>query len=149
MTATTADKTAALFNNDGQCWERPGNSGGFNLLNTCAAASTDIERNEHHSLTRYAFSDGSAILIADGGWQIAPGGAECWCWGETCNCLDPFDQAEHDEGSCPECGTDGEHRTCDDCGKTAYIVDCGCYSQPRPISTDETGNRMLCDDCAN
>jgi hypothetical protein len=59
---------------------------------------------------------------------------------------------EIEGGSCPECGTKAQLRTCDDCGETAWIIDCGHMSQPRPIaggrSDGSEGHRTFCEDCA-
>jgi hypothetical protein len=59
---------------------------------------------------------------------------------------------EIEGGSCPECGTQAQLRTCDDCGETAWIIDCGHMSQPRPIaggrSDGSEGHRTFCTDCA-
>jgi hypothetical protein len=49
--------------------------------------------------------------------------------------------------SCPcGCGTEREERTCDECGTTATVIDCGHYRQPAAISA-MPGGRDLCDDC--
>jgi hypothetical protein len=50
-------------------------------------------------------------------------------------------------GCCPcGCGTEREERTCDECGTTAAVIDCGYYRQPAAISA-MPGGRDLCDTC--
>ena len=50
-------------------------------------------------------------------------------------------------GRCPRCGAAAEYRTCEVCGTSAWIIDCGHYSQPRPIAASQDGQRYLCEDC--
>ena len=50
------------------------------------------------------------------------------------------------EESCPACGTPRQTYTCDDCGVSAKLIDCGHYAQPRPIAQDGGGS-VYCDDC--
>lgn len=47
------------------------------------------------------------------------------------------EEAERKEGEamkCPDCGKHAEYRTCDECGESAWVIDCGHYAQPRPIA---------------
>jgi hypothetical protein len=55
---------------------------------------------------------------------------------------------EDEGGKCPECNTPAVWRVCYVCGKGAWIIDCGHYPQPRPISVDPQGE-MICDECNN
>ena len=48
---------------------------------------------------------------------------------------------------CDTCEVKAEERTCDDCGKSAVIADCGHQAQPRPIAASPDG-RLRCDGCA-
>ena len=50
-----------------------------------------------------------------------------------------------DDEDCGRCGVAAVRRTCDECGVSAMITDCGCQIQPRPIAAD--GRRTYCDDC--
>lgn len=52
--------------------------------------------------------------------------------------------SEHD--TCETCDVEAVHRTCDDCGESGWIVDCGHRAQPRPIAAD--GSRVVCDACS-
>ncbi len=57
---------------------------------------------------------------------------------------------EHQEvagGRCPDCGEPARLRTCHVCGKSLWLIDCGHYGQPRPISADDDGTGDICDDC--
>ncbi len=55
---------------------------------------------------------------------------------------------EKESGQCPQCEEKAELRTCAECGKSAWIIDCGHFSQPRPISTDDQSPfNHICDDC--
>ena len=63
-----------------------------------------------------------------------------------------WDEQEKEGGACPECGSPAELRTCSECGASAWIIDCGHYSQPRPIATGRKDGsedyKLFCDDCA-
>jgi hypothetical protein len=50
------------------------------------------------------------------------------------------------DSTCAACGVEPKLRTCDRCGVSAMITDCGHRSQPRPIAA--AGVDMLCDACA-
>ncbi len=58
---------------------------------------------------------------------------------------------EVEGGKCPRCGELARKRTCDECGKTGWIIDCGCYAQPRPIAAGRRdgsdGHHDYCEDC--
>lgn len=59
---------------------------------------------------------------------------------------------EREGGACPKCGEPAEFRTCHECGKEAWIIDCGHYDQPRPIASGRKdgseGYLTFCEDCA-
>jgi|APSaa5957512576_1039674.scaffolds.fasta_scaffold103429_1 hypothetical protein len=55
---------------------------------------------------------------------------------------------EIEGGECPHCGATAKLRRCHICGESAWLIDCGHYSQPRPISADIYG-MDVCDDCAD
>jgi len=57
------------------------------------------------------------------------------------------DPDEREGGVCPDCGTRAEYRTCEVCGTSAWVIDCGHYPQPRPIAASQDGQRYLCEDC--
>ena len=50
---------------------------------------------------------------------------------------------------CSECGAKPRYITCDFCGRSGYITDCGHQSQPRPIAATEDGWRVICEDCVD
>jgi hypothetical protein len=52
---------------------------------------------------------------------------------------------EREGGACSKCGEPAELRRCRKCGETGWIIDCGHYDQPRPISA--YGADSYCDDC--
>ena len=58
----------------------------------------------------------------------------------------------NDPERCPDCNRTGHVRTCNDCGVSAYLVDCGDYAQPRPIASGRVDGsdqgHDYCDDCA-
>lgn len=68
------------------------------------------------------------------------------------NETDLLDECEREGGVCPICGMQAELRTCHDCGKQAWIIDCGDYDQPRPLSSGRKdgseGYLTFCEDCA-
>ena len=53
---------------------------------------------------------------------------------------------------CPHCGEPAKWRVCSECGKGAWIIDCGHMDQPRPIAAGrEDGSELykdFCEDCA-
>jgi hypothetical protein len=56
------------------------------------------------------------------------------------------------ESYCPDCGTPRRPWKCHDCGRTAELIDCGHYPQPRPIASGRWDgselDRDYCVDCA-
>lgn len=76
------------------------------------------------------------------------GPTECAAWraaayqaGDT-ETVEAIDRAM----GCCHCDAEAVERTCEDCGCTALVIDCGHHAQPAAISTDEHG-RSLCDVC--
>lgn len=59
---------------------------------------------------------------------------------------------EREGGACPHCDEPAVYRTCSACGRSAWVIDCGHYAQPRPISAGRIdgseGYKLFCDDCA-
>lgn len=53
-----------------------------------------------------------------------------------------------DDEACPWCGTQPKEYTCDTCGISAMLTDCGHMAQPRPIAADDRGN-AICDACVS
>jgi hypothetical protein len=54
----------------------------------------------------------------------------------------------HDDTDCDHCGSKATRRTCEGCGVTALITDCGHLDQPRPIAPYGIyGHNCSCDDC--
>lgn len=64
----------------------------------------------------------------------------------------PYAEQERPGGECPECAEPARLRECDDCGRRAWLIDCGHYGQPRPIAAGRRGGRQAdrdyCEDCA-
>lgn len=52
-----------------------------------------------------------------------------------------------DDTECLSCGEKPTQRTCENCGVSAMITDCGCKEQPRPIAAD--GHHNYCDECSD
>ena len=50
---------------------------------------------------------------------------------------------------CLSCKEQSIQRECDDCGRSGYVIDCGHYAQPRPLSTSLYGGifDVTCEDC--
>ena len=66
---------------------------------------------------------------------------------------DPAEIKGDDPGSCcPTCGEPAKLRRCCVCGTEAWIIDCGHYSQPRPIAAGRADGSDLqndyCEYCA-
>lgn len=57
--------------------------------------------------------------------------------------------ADDPEPECARCEVQREQWTCDDCGLSALLIDCGHYDQPRPIAHDGGGHHVYCDDCSD
>lgn len=53
---------------------------------------------------------------------------------------------EEEGAVCNRCGEPAKYRTCETCGESAWIIDCGHYAQPRPLAADEYGH-IVCNDC--
>lgn len=53
------------------------------------------------------------------------------------------------DDDCASCGARAEQRTCERCGVSARIVDCGCKQQPRPIAADASCGDLYCDRCSD
>lgn len=73
-------------------------------------------------------------------------------WDSACKESDRMAEYEKDGGKCPDCGTPAELMTCEVCGKQAWLIDCGHYDQPRPITGGKIDGSDLghiyCDGCA-
>ena len=80
------------------------------------------------------------------GWTDTIPDCDCWC-GKCGNLVEDCDCTDDDfaEG-CEHCRVKSEARTCENCGDTVIVIDCGHYQQPAYISEDEAG-RMLCRGC--
>ncbi len=89
-TMTTAECIALRFQNDGQRFMVDGDHIADVCLHTGPHPPNTIGDSE-----RYEFSDGSAIVITGGGWDIGhPAPATCHCWpyarvgGHSDECVD-------------------------------------------------------------
>ena len=63
-----------------------------------------------------------------------------------------FDMADIAQyaSECLYCGTEPEERTCEGCGLTVTVLDCGHdHTQPKDIDHCATRREMLCEDCHN
>jgi hypothetical protein len=62
------------------------------------------------------------------------------------------DGLQADGDSCPACGEGAVERCCVDCGVSGWVIDCGHYAQPRPLSAGRedgsAGHKTFCLDCA-
>ena len=88
---TTADQVALLMGNDGQ---RQRNAEGETLCEVCEAEGGFYSRydNGRSGLDVWEWSDGSAIVASDGGWDLRAEGCVNACWdGEGCTCEDDED----------------------------------------------------------
>lgn len=59
--------------------------------------------------------------------------------------MSKHEAAEREGGACPDCGTPAEWYECRACGDGAWLIDCGHYPQPRPISGED--DVAYCDVC--
>jgi hypothetical protein len=81
-TTTIAEQVAERMGDDGS---RFTDERGRDLGAVARKAGADVERKGDS--TRYAFSDGSALVAEVGGWDVAF--PRCWCWqgaGHTEHC---------------------------------------------------------------
>ncbi len=59
-----------------------------------------------------------------------------------------MDGGLNDEGErCPDCGETTELMTCEKCGNSGHIINCGHFAQPRPIAGDD--GHSICCECAD
>jgi hypothetical protein len=72
---TTAERIAKQLGNDGECWE---SDDGRDLDTLAKEAGAEVTYHDTRELTRYYFSDGSAIVAGVGGWDIE--GDEPFSW---------------------------------------------------------------------
>ncbi len=79
---TNAERIAAYFNNDGQCWEVAGERVGEveHISEVCANTSFSrmSAQGADSDAERWTFADGSVLTITDGGWDL--GYPACYCW---------------------------------------------------------------------
>lgn len=88
-----ANHVADLLGNDGQRFE---NTNGETLATLALAngGKLEIERDCHDlpatgGMVRWQFDDGSAIVIAQGAWDVRANGCQEFCWeGTGCECDD-------------------------------------------------------------
>lgn len=72
---SVAQYIAHLLDDDGQCWEA---ADGRDLDTLAKEAGAEVTYHDTRELTRYYFSDGSAIVAGVGGWDIE--GDEPFSW---------------------------------------------------------------------
>lgn len=73
--ATTAERFSKRMGDNGSRFTaRDGTS-----LATVAASFGARRPERHDGMTRYHFPDGSSIIVAESGWDIALS-PDCWCW---------------------------------------------------------------------
>jgi hypothetical protein len=72
---TTAMRIAEMLDFDGECWET---DDGRDLDTLAKEAGAEVTYHDTRELTRYYFSDGSAIVAGVGGWDIE--GDEPFSW---------------------------------------------------------------------
>lgn len=76
---TIAETVAAEFGNDGRVWK---NEAGEKLEAVCKARGAKRNHSDARDATRWEFADGSVIVTAGDGWDLAlsPGDDDCFCW---------------------------------------------------------------------
>lgn len=74
-TITTAQKISAFFDDDGQKFR----AGGRDIWAECDAAGGRKTAYVERGLDAWRFADGSGIIMAVGGWDVAAG-PNCTCW---------------------------------------------------------------------
>jgi hypothetical protein len=75
MAQTIAEQVAEKMGNNGSRFKA---EDGRTLEDLALERSATTERDPAHG-TRYTFADGSAIIDAGGGWDLALS-PDCWCW---------------------------------------------------------------------
>lgn len=95
---TIAEDVARIFDDNGQIFESA--HGATSLTIDKACENRSIREIRKYGCIRYEFTDGSAIILTAGGWDIGfPAPATCYCWAGE---LGPVRFREHSE--CPtEC----------------------------------------------
>lgn len=85
-----------LFNNDGQVRRT---ADGRNMLQAAKDVGATVEYPEGHGMSPivYVFTDGSAVVELDGGWDFRAEGCTAHCWdGIGCDCADRAAQTARD-----------------------------------------------------
>lgn len=85
-----------LFNNDGQVRRT---TDGRSMLQAAKDVGATVEYPEGHGMSPivYVFTDGSAVIELDGGWDFRAEGCTAHCWdGVGCDCADRAAQAARD-----------------------------------------------------
>jgi len=67
QTKTTAEQIADRLGNDGMTWET---EDGITLAGLARSQGSRIEAEANGARVRYAFADGSAIVVAGGAWDV-------------------------------------------------------------------------------
>lgn len=83
---STAQEISALLDDNGQRFER---DDGTNIDALCDQRNGTWSYRDGYGTDTYRidFGDGSAIVVAGAGWDLAPKGCEQFCWaGEGCQC---------------------------------------------------------------
>lgn len=52
-----------------------------------------------------------------------------------------------DDNDCERCGARAARISCDDCGASGVVTDCGHREQPRPIAASQFDGRAVCEGC--
>jgi hypothetical protein len=74
-----ANQISERFDDDGQRFRTRDTD--ESLADVCAENGGMREANIERQLVSYAFSDGSCIILAGGGWDLLAPGCKCgWCW---------------------------------------------------------------------
>lgn len=89
---TQAQEISARFHDDGQCWVDDAENDLDDFCERYALAIHDRD-GDGGSVTRYHFSDGSAIVVAGDAWDLGITGEDrgsCTCWSEDgVECREP------------------------------------------------------------
>jgi hypothetical protein len=89
---TTAQEISSLLEDDGQRFET---RDGIEIDYLCKAKRPERTFRDGYGTDtyRYDFADGSAIVITDAAWDLAPEGCTGFCWADAgCEC--PVEGAE-------------------------------------------------------
>jgi hypothetical protein len=151
--STIAEQVSEMFGDDGQRWEADGRR----LSEVMTERGAEMERSKGSE--RYRFTDGSSIIVEDGGWDLGFDDApeHCYCWSgnhqhqEKCEeetrrrRQEPIIAGRRAE--CAECGAEGVHVDTD-AGEIVMACEVVASVEGETLLLVDAKGRLLCDDCA-